>query len=426
MRSVLLTTAFVHLLAVAVCGQDQRAFREEKQDRTQLGDREDEFLDFFRRLTLSDADQQRLANLIQQLDATRFKDREKASAALIAEGPRGLPVLRKALPGASLEMRMRLERCIKTVQPPLWSPTIAERAEQVKGHPSAEAASTLLNFVPYAPDDAVDAVLDALRVVGVQGGKANATLVDALRDPLASKRAAAAVVVGVYGNADERKLVRRMLADPAALVRLRAAQGLLVTGEPDAVVVLIGLLAQADVPVAERAEALLAAVADTSAPQETLDRDGAKKCHAAWLAWWKENPDRLGNARRFGLRLQDNSFGLRALQGTWQLIHEIDSGRVVPCDPNETFAFSGKQLINKVGLKITDEFTVRIIPAKRPQQMDLIPLKEPNKGMPYPAIYKIEGGTLTICVAFQIGALRPQNFNSNMDNRWCVLTMKRV
>jgi uncharacterized protein (TIGR03067 family) len=425
MRSTLLTTAFVGLSALAVWLPDQRLNGDERQTRILRRDYEEQLLDFFRRLTLSDADEERLGKIIGQLDSVRFKDREKASAALIAEGPHALPRLRKALSGAPLETRMRLQHCMKTMTPPLWDQTIAKKAELLKSYPSARATNTLLNFVPLAPDDAVDAVLDALCEVGVQSGKVDAALLAALGDPLPGKRAAAAIVVGAYGTADQRKLVRKLLTDPAAPVRLRAAQGLLAVDEPDAVPVLIELLAPAELSVAERAEELLLAVAKTGAPQETLGQHGAKKCHTAWLAWWKENRDRLDTVR-VSLQVLERVSGLPALQGTWRLIQENDSGQAIPCDPNERFIFKGGNLLNMVGRKATDEFNVRIIRGHRPQQMDLIPLKEPNRGVPFPAIYKIEGDKLTICVNFQPGGKRPDSFNNNANNRWIVLTMQRV
>src|SRR5437879_1887467 len=82
----------------------------------QLAEDEDQFrktlkienkvlLDFFRDLTITGADQARIGQLIKQLDSPAFKERDKATAALIAEGPRALPLLQQSLPGATLELR---------------------------------------------------------------------------------------------------------------------------------------------------------------------------------------------------------------------------------------------------------------------------------------------------------------------------------
>src|SRR5262245_60905284 len=74
----------------------------------------------FKRLTLSPGDQQNLGLLILQLDSPSFKDREKATTATLAYGPGALPLLRQALPGSTLERRMRLERCIKVLDSREW------------------------------------------------------------------------------------------------------------------------------------------------------------------------------------------------------------------------------------------------------------------------------------------------------------------
>jgi uncharacterized protein (TIGR03067 family) len=116
---------------------------------------------------------------------------------------------------------------------------------------------------------------------------------------------------------------------------------------------------------------------------------------------------------------------LEKLGGTWKLIEETDSGQKIPVDPNEVFIFKGESLTNKVGAKTTDEFTVKVMPGKNPKEIDLIPLKEPNKGVPSPAIYKVEGNKLTICVNFAPGSKRPTAFTSDQTNRNIILTMEK-
>jgi uncharacterized protein (TIGR03067 family) len=117
---------------------------------------------------------------------------------------------------------------------------------------------------------------------------------------------------------------------------------------------------------------------------------------------------------------------LESLKGTWKLMEETDSGQKIPVDPNEIFIFNGDNLVNKVGTKITDEFQIKIVgAAKNPKEIDLIPLKDPNKGMTSPAIYKVEGNKLTICVNFAVGSKRPTAFTSDQTNRNIILTMEK-
>jgi uncharacterized protein (TIGR03067 family) len=117
---------------------------------------------------------------------------------------------------------------------------------------------------------------------------------------------------------------------------------------------------------------------------------------------------------------------LDKLQGTWKLVSEVDSGQTQQVDPMETFTFNKDTCQNKVGSKLTDEFTIKIDPGKTPKEMDMIPLKDPSKGIPCPAIYKIEGNQLVICVNFSPNGKRPSGFDSNANNRNIILKMDKM
>jgi uncharacterized protein (TIGR03067 family) len=122
----------------------------------------------------------------------------------------------------------------------------------------------------------------------------------------------------------------------------------------------------------------------------------------------------------------DEKKELEKLKGHWKLVSEVDSGQNIPADPTELFIFHGNNLLNRVGLKILDEFELKVNPTKKPKEMDLIPFKEPNKGIPSPAIYKMEGNKLTICVNFGPGGKRPSDFTSNATDRNIILIMERL
>jgi outer membrane protein assembly factor BamB len=109
-----------------------------------------------------------------------------------------------------------------------------------------------------------------------------------------------------------------LLKDASPRVRLRAAQGLLSVREKPAVEVLVGLLGEGDVEYASVSEGLLQQVAAERAPGASLG-DGAaetrKKCHEAWVAWWKEAGPTLElrnleeGGRYFGLALVSELVG---------------------------------------------------------------------------------------------------------------------
>jgi hypothetical protein len=244
---------------------------------------------FFRRHTLSDFDGQRVAALVKQLDSATYKERERSSAALLAEGPRVLPLLRESLAGATLEKRMRLEKCIKALDDPTRFAAVQAALERLKDQRPEGACPVLLAYLPYVHEDAVDELLDVLCRLATRCGP-DPALITALADPHPARRAAAAVVVAAAGSAPQRAAVRRLLEDPDAWVRFRAAQGLLAARDKSAVPVLVALL-KAERPVAERAESLLLAVAGKDSPRQSLD-DPAK-CHAAWAGWWEAARERL-------------------------------------------------------------------------------------------------------------------------------------
>jgi hypothetical protein len=73
-------------------------------------------LDFLRQQTLQAHERESFAILVKRLDDKALSKRDKAALDITALGAKAIPVLRQALPGATLEMRMRLERCIKVLE----------------------------------------------------------------------------------------------------------------------------------------------------------------------------------------------------------------------------------------------------------------------------------------------------------------------
>jgi hypothetical protein len=100
--------------------------------------------------------------------------------------------------------------------------------------------------------------------------------------------------------------VKPLLSDPDASVRLRAGEACIVGRDKAGVPVLVALLGEAPVRQAWRAEDLLFRVAssgpsrDSGPPAAALgagDPDARRRCHEAWLAWWKKSEGRIDLAR---------------------------------------------------------------------------------------------------------------------------------
>jgi hypothetical protein len=254
---------------------------------------------FFGKLTLSDADQKRIAALIAQLNAASFKERDQATSQLIAEGLPALPLLQKPAEGATLEQTKRMERCAKAIVRPGWNDAVAAAARLLAHYSPSNAASVLLAFAPFAPDDLPDEILAALDSATKKAGKVDAALLAALESPKASQRAIAAVLVGAHGTAEERQAVVRLLEDADPLVRFHAAQGFLVGRDKTGVPVLVSLLKHGPATLAENAESLLQEIAAATAPivlwRDT--KEDREKSWKAWQAWWQEHQNKVDLAK---------------------------------------------------------------------------------------------------------------------------------
>src|SRR5262245_58532279 len=70
----------------------------------QIGLDDASLLTFFRQRTLTDADRQKLEQMIRQLGSADFAQREEASVELVKRGVQALPLLRQALKNADPEI----------------------------------------------------------------------------------------------------------------------------------------------------------------------------------------------------------------------------------------------------------------------------------------------------------------------------------
>jgi hypothetical protein len=252
-------------------------------------------LEFFHKLTLTDADRQRIAALIKKLDADSFKERDQATNQLIAEGPRALPLLHEALPGATLERTKRLERCIKAMTRTDWPEVIAASSRLLVRYRPPGATATLLAYLPFAPEEGSDEVLGALGALAAKDGMVDPVVITSLASGNPKLRGAAAIIAGWHGSDDQRQAVFGLLDDPDLLVRFRAAQGLLAGRQKVAVPIMVSFLKKAPAELAEAADGILSEVAGPSAPKIEWkdDKEHRLQCHAAWLTWWNQHKDKL-------------------------------------------------------------------------------------------------------------------------------------
>jgi HEAT repeat protein len=247
---------------------------------------------YLRRRADKDADVRDLAQLIRQLGSSRFREREQAARKLIDLGPAALPGLRRALQGKDADTARRAQDCIEAIardcDPALVAATVRVLA-RLQPEGTAEA---LLRYLPYAPDEDVsEEIWFALDALAAHWRQAPPVVAKALGEALPARRAAAAYLLGRWGERRQRTAVRPLLTDAQGEVRLRAAQGLLGAKDKEAVPALVALLGDPSVEVAWQAEEMLRWVAGEDAPQATLGAASPqvrRQCTRAWEAWWRK------------------------------------------------------------------------------------------------------------------------------------------
>jgi hypothetical protein len=256
-------------------------------------------LAFFRQRTIEDGRRRRVADLVRRLGDDSFAVRERATTDLIQEGHVALPPLRAALKDPDPEVVRRAEHCLKVIgQESELGLTLAAARLLAARRPDG-AAEALLAYLPSADEEVVEeAVLSALLGVGLADGKPAPALAAALTDREPSRRAAAAFVVG-RAAPEQRRPVHRLLTDPDARVRLRAAASLARAGEKPAVGALLALLEDAPLALASQAEDLLCRIAGEQAPQAPLGpgTDARRACRAAWEKWWQASEGKIDLAK---------------------------------------------------------------------------------------------------------------------------------
>jgi HEAT repeat protein len=247
-----------------------------------------------------------IEKLIRKLGSEDFAERERTMRIVVSLGPRAAAYLREALQDPDPELAMRARRCLQVIDAGPGPDVQAAAVRLLAVRKPAGAAEVLLNYLPFAPNDAVTvAVQQALDAVAVRDGKPEPALVAALKDKHAARRMAAGVAL-IRGGGDVSTF--KLLDDKDVHVRLRFALELVERKDKKAVPVLIDLLALHGKMPAEEAgavEAVLFRLAGERAPTTRLGADSSpEKKRDLWAAWWKENEGKIDlaapNAKLFG------------------------------------------------------------------------------------------------------------------------------
>jgi hypothetical protein len=138
-----------------------------------------------------------------------------------------------------------------------------------------------------------------LTALGAHDGKVDAALLAALTDGLPLRRAVAAEVLAVVGDASHRAAVRKLLSDRDRSVRLHVAVALTYVRDKAAVPVLIDATADLSREQTHEGRELLRLLAGANAPRAVPGGPAAarQQYRDDWNAWWKEHGTAVDLAR---------------------------------------------------------------------------------------------------------------------------------
>lgn len=129
---------------------------------------------------------------------------------------------------------------------------------------------------------------------------------------------------------------------------------------------------------------------------------------------------------------------LDQFQGTWAVTSMVIDGRPVPEDARakmtvtvrkDKLVMEGPVGSPKKGVTQRREFAIKLDPSKQPKALDETALDGRYKGKTMPAIYRLEGDTLTLCSSNQPpgqkAPSRPTEFESVRGSMLMVIKLKR-
>jgi HEAT repeat protein len=347
-----------------------------------------DLLGYFRKHTLSAAEQDKIQGLIQQLGDDAFKVRQKAMTDLTALGANAVPLLRRAQDDPDEEVKERARDLLAAAAAAGANDRAAQSAAaarllRVKAPEGAVAV--LLAYLPDADNDAVEEeVLLTLAALGVKDGKVDAALAAALKDKAAGRRGAAGLVLGRSGTADQRADAKGLLNDPDPRVRFRTAQGLLAARDRDGLPVLIGLLKDGSPDLAVRAEELLCCAAGYRAPHIPFSEDGPLRanCVKAWNTWQK-NYGKTVDLSKADVDLPPNNQLLEARDVLRRFYNALSSGNEeafrkaadVPFHLQNAATYAGKDDLGRFFANDSNNFGLKN-PGMYPAIISTLPLEE--------------------------------------------------
>src|SRR5262249_3632673 len=154
--------------------------------------------------TLGEGDRERMKSLIVQLADDSYETRERASTALVAIGAAAEPLLREATKSTDVEVMRRAEECLRQIKKGTGAIVPMAAARIIAQRKPAGAVPVLLDFLPFADNDAVSEQVRAALAALAGSPSGSPSLLSALDDKDPLKRGAAGEALAGAGIQEHR------------------------------------------------------------------------------------------------------------------------------------------------------------------------------------------------------------------------------
>jgi uncharacterized protein (TIGR03067 family) len=124
---------------------------------------------------------------------------------------------------------------------------------------------------------------------------------------------------------------------------------------------------------------------------------------------------------------KDDKDDLKKFEGDWTFTAWVSSGQTLPQEALDMAKWSvkGDKYTFEMGEQ-KEEGTIKLDAAKKPATIDFAITAGNDKGKDQPGIYKVDGDTITICLARPGGKDRPTDFKATEENGFILVTIKKA
>ena len=123
---------------------------------------------------------------------------------------------------------------------------------------------------------------------------------------------------------------------------------------------------------------------------------------------------------------KDTKDDIKSFGGDWSFTSWEMGGQTLPKEALDLAKWSVKGDKYKFGMgEMEEEGTIKLDTSKKPATIDLAITSGNDSGKDQVGIYKIDGDTITICLARPGLADRPKEFKTNDENGHILVTIKR-